>query len=175
MKFSAVFAGALATLASAAPTTTTSSDKVEARAAIDVAQLNNLAFNSLDLGYLSTVNALDVAVLQSLAVNNNLNAAAFQPLFTAQVFDVNAALQLQQLQTLVALQQVGALGTADLSALQLGALQLGAISNVGAFNLGSLVDASLQPQLVSVAGSSGTSLPQFYRLGNKFANIPSFS
>lgn len=160
MKFSAVFAGALATLASAAPTTSTSSDNKaghEARAAIDVAQLNNLAFNSLDLGYLSTVNALDVAVLQSLAVNNNLNAAAFQPLFTAQVFDVNAALQLQQLQTLVALQQVGALGTADLSALQLGALQLGAISNVGAFNLGSLVDASLQPQLISVAGSSGTS------------------
>lgn len=157
MKFSAVFAGALATLVSAAPASTSTSTDVEKRAAFDASQFNNLAFNSLDVGYLSTINSIDLAVLQSLAINNNFNAVAFQPLFQAQVFDVNAILQLQQLQTVVQLGQLGIFNAFDLSALQLNVLNLGVVSNVGAFDLGSLIDASLQPQLTAVAGNSGMS------------------
>lgn len=156
MKFSTIFAGALASLASAAPTS--SSAAVEERGTLDVSQLNNLAFNSLDVGYLNTINAVDLGVLQQLAINNNFNALSFQPLFQAQVFDVNALLQLQQLQTVVQLGQLGIFNAFDLSALNLQVLNLGLISNVGAFNLGSLIDASLQPQITAIAGNSGMSL-----------------
>lgn len=154
MQFSAILAGALATFAVAAPTAPSTAD-VETRGIFDAAQFNNLAFNSLDVGYLSTINSLDLAVLQQLSINNNLNALAFQGLFQSQVFDVNALLQLQQLNTIVQLGQVGILGAFDLSSLNLNVLNLGLVGNIGGFNLGSLVDASLVPQLTAIAGNSG--------------------
>lgn len=154
MKFSTVFAGALATIASAAPTTTTTdlTAAAEKRGAFDASSLNNLAFNSLNLGYLNAINSLNVNQLQQLAVNNNLNALAFQSLFSASSFSVDNILQLQQLQTLLQLQQLGVFNNAavDLSGLNLQVLQLGLVQGVGAFDLGSLVDASLVPQITTV-------------------------
>lgn len=144
MKFSTIFAGALAAVASAAPT--------EKRGSLDISQLNNLqSFNSLDINYLNRINSLDLQLLNTLAVQNNFNALAFQGLFQGQAFDVNALLQLQQLQTILQLGQVGVFNAFDLSSLNLQALQLGLINNVGAFDLGSLIDASLIPQITAIS------------------------
>lgn len=145
MKFSTIFAGALAAVASAAPT--------EKRGQLDISQLNNLQrFNQLDINYLNVINSLDLQLLNTLAVQNNFNALAFQGLFQQnQVFDVNAILQLQQLQTLLQLGQLGVFNAFDLSTLNLQALQLGLINNVGAFDLGSLIDASLVPQITAIS------------------------
>lgn len=145
MKFSTIFAGALAAVASAAPTT-------EKRGQLDISQLNNLQkFNSLDVNYLNRINSLDLQLLNTLAVQNNFNALAFQGLFQGQAFDVNALLQLQQLQTVLQLGQLGVFNAFDLSSLNLQALQLGLIQNVGAFDLSSLVDQSLIPQITAIS------------------------
>ncbi|KAH8764358.1 hypothetical protein F5883DRAFT_109245 [Diaporthe sp. PMI_573] len=144
MKFSTIFAGALAAVASAAPT--------EKRGQLDISQLNNLqSFNSLDINYLNRINSLDLQLLNTLAVQNNFNALAFQGLFQNQAFDVNALLQLQQLQTVLQLGQLGVFNAFDLSSLNLQALQLGLINNVGAFDLGSLIDQSLVPQITAIS------------------------
>lgn len=149
MKFSTILAGAFATLAAAAPTT-------EKRGVFDAASLNNLGFNSLDLGYLNVINSLDLGLLQQLAINNNFNALAFENIFASQVLDVNAILQLQQLQVLLQLGQLGVFNAFDLGNLQLELLQLGLVSNIGAFDLGSLIDQSLVPQIQAIAGNVGT-------------------
>lgn len=145
MKFSTIFAGALAAVASAAPT--------EKRGQLDISQLNNLqGFNQLDINYLNRINSLDLQLLNTLAVQNNFNALAFQGLFqNNQVFDVASLLQLQQLQTVLQLGQLGVFNAFDLSSLNLQALQLGLINNVGAFDLGSLIDASLVPQITAIS------------------------
>ncbi|KAG8167558.1 hypothetical protein KVR01_003247 [Diaporthe batatas] len=145
MKFSTIFAGALAAVAYAAPT--------EKRGQLDIGQLNNLQrFNQLDINYLNVINSLDLQLLNTLAVQNNFNALAFQGLFQQnQVFDVASLLQLQQLQTLLQLGQLGVFNAFDLSNLNLQALQLGLINNVGSFNLGSLIDASLIPQITAIS------------------------
>ncbi|POS81400.1 hypothetical protein DHEL01_v200187 [Diaporthe helianthi] len=146
MKFSTIFAGALAAaVTSAAP--------AEKRGQLDIAQLNNLqGFNQLDINYLNVINSLDLQLLNTLAVQNNFNALAFQGLFqNNQVFDVASLLQLQQLQTVLQLGQLGVFNAFDLSSLNLQALQLGLINNVGAFDLGSLIDASLVPQITAIS------------------------
>lgn len=150
MQFSAILAGALAAVSAVAAPTESK------RADFNLAGLNNLAFNSLDLNYLNVINAVDLALLQQLAINNNLNALAFQNVFAASVFDVQAALQLQQLQTLLQLGQLGVFNQFDLSSLNLQVLQLGLIQNVGAFDLGSLIDASLVPQISAIVQQGGT-------------------
>jgi hypothetical protein len=148
MKFSTIFAGALAAVASAAPT--------EKRGSLDIAQLNNLqGFNSLDINYLNRINSLDLQLLQSLAVNNNFNALAFQGLFQNNAFNVNQLLQLQQLQTILQLGQLGIFNAFDLSNLNLQILQLGLINNVGAFDLTSLIDGSLIPQITAISQQTG--------------------
>ena len=150
MKFSTIFAGALAAVASAAPT--------EKRGQLDISQLNNLEkFNSLDVNYLNRINSLDLQLLNTLAVQNNFNALAFQGLFQGQAFDVNALLQLQQLQTVLQLGQLGVFNAFDLGSLNLQALQLGLISNVGAFDLSSLVDQSLIPQITAISEQTSMS------------------
>lgn len=148
MQFSTVLAGALAAVAAvAAPT--------EKRGTFNAAGLNNLGFNSLDLNYLNVINSVDLNLLQQLAVNNNLNALAFENIFSSNVFNVNSILQLQQLQTLLQLGQLGVFNQFDLSNLNLQLLQLGLVQNVGAFDLGGLIDASLVPQITTIVQQGG--------------------
>lgn len=150
MQFSAIIAGALATVAAvAAPT--------EKRGSFNAASLNNLGFNSLDLNYLNVINSLDLGLLQQLSINNNFNALAFENIFSSGVFNVNSILQLQQLQTLLQLGQLGVFNSFDLGNLNLQLLQLGLIQNVGAFDLGSLIDASLVPQITTIVQQGGKS------------------
>ncbi|KAF3767899.1 hypothetical protein M406DRAFT_70005 [Cryphonectria parasitica EP155] len=153
MKFSTILASTLAAAAStvtAAPATK--------RGTFDASGLNNLAFNSLDVGYLNVINSVDLALLQQLAVNNNLNAAAFANVFTSGVFNLNAVLQLQQLQVLLQLGQLGVFNTFDLSTLNLELLQLGLIGNVGSFDLSTLIDASVVPQITTIVQQGGVTI-----------------
>lgn len=142
MRFSTILSGAFAALAVAAPT--------EKRGVFDAASLNGLAFNSLDLSYLNVVNSLDLGLLQELSIQNNFNSLAFESLFSSSVFDINSLLQAQQLQVLLQLGQLGVFNAFDLSSLELQQLELGLISPISSFDISSLIDASLVPQIQTV-------------------------
>lgn len=130
-----------------------------AAAQFDLAQLNNGAFKNLDLAYLNVLNKVDLNALGALAVQQNLNLAAFQNIFNAQAFDLNAILQLQQLVQLQQLQQLGLLGGVNLAALQLNALNLGLIGNVGAVNLQQFVNADIRNQVQAVVSGASMLTP----------------
>ncbi|KAK7956049.1 uncharacterized protein PG986_005271 [Apiospora aurea] len=122
----------------------------------DLGQLNNGQFKNLDLAYLNVVNNVDLQALAVLAVQQNLNLAAFANIFNAQALDLNAVLQLQQLVQLQQLQQLGLLGGVDLAALQLNALNLGVIGNIGGVNLQQFIGADVKNQVQAVV--SGASM-----------------
>lgn len=145
MKFSAVIVSALAAVASAAP-----ARQEEPRAVIDASLFNNFAFNSQDFQYLSVINSLDFNVLQQLASVNKLNLGGFQNLFQQNAFDITGLLQLQQIQNLIQLQQLGVLGGFDLSTLALNQVNFGLINNLGGINLTQFIDAALIPQIQTI-------------------------
>ncbi|KAJ9138839.1 hypothetical protein NKR23_g8186 [Pleurostoma richardsiae] len=147
MKFSSILVGAMAAFATAAPT-----KDVEKRTSVDLSLLNNLnSFNAIDIQYLNVINSLDLQLLNSLSVNNNFNILAFQSLFQGSSFDLNAVLQLQQLQMLLQLASLGVFNAFDLSTLSLGSLQLGLVNNLGSVDFSQFIDASLVPQITSIA------------------------
>ncbi|KAK8127447.1 hypothetical protein PG984_008555 [Apiospora sp. TS-2023a] len=127
------------------------SQDAENKAAL--AQLNNGAFNNLDIAYLNVLNKVDINALVALQ-QQNLNLAAFQNVFNAQAFDLNAILQLQQLVQLQQLQQLGLLGGVDLAALQLNALNLGLIGNVGGVNLQQFINQGVRGQVQAVVSGA---------------------
>jgi hypothetical protein len=145
MKFSAVLISALAAVASAAPT-----KQAEPRGSIDASLFNNFQFNSQDLSYLSVINSLDFQVLQQLATVNNLNLNNFASLFSNNAFNLNSIIQLQQIQSLIQLQQIGVLGGFDLSNFGLSQVNLGIINNIGSVDLTQFIDASLVPQIQTI-------------------------
>ncbi|KAJ9162236.1 hypothetical protein NKR19_g1476 [Coniochaeta hoffmannii] len=150
MKFTSVIVSALAAVATAAP-----AKSVEERGAnIDLAGLNNLqSFGAIDIQYLAQVNSLDLNLLLALGQNQGLNINSFNSLFQSSSFDLASILQLQQLQTLLAIAQTGALNSFDLSSinLQQQLLQLGLIQNLNSFSFSSLIDQSLVPQIQTIA------------------------
>ncbi|KAI8221898.1 hypothetical protein K4K57_005148 [Colletotrichum sp. SAR 10_99] len=149
MRFSTVFVSAFAAFAAAAPTIN------EPRANVDLSQLNNLqGFRNLDLNYLLALNGLNLQGLGQLGQVNNLNVLAFQNLFGAQNFDLNALLQLQQLSTILAIQQQGVFGNVNLANLNFGGLNLGLINGIGQVNLGQFIDQALIPQITQIVQQS---------------------
>jgi hypothetical protein len=154
MKFTSVIVSALATLATAAP-----AKSVEERSSsIDLAALNGLqSFAAVDIQYLAQINSLDLNLLLALGQNQGLQINSFNSLFQSNNFDLASILQLQQLQTLLAIAQTGALNTFDLSSINLEQqlLQLGLINNIGSFSFGSLIDQSLLPQIQTIAQQFG--------------------
>ncbi|KAI0008596.1 hypothetical protein F4779DRAFT_429955 [Xylariaceae sp. FL0662B] len=142
MKPATILASALAAVASAAPT--------EKRGAVDVAAFNNFNFASIDLQYLNAINSFDLQAFAQLGAFNNLNIGAFQALFVNNVFDLNALLQLQQVALLAQLGGLGVFGNFDLGALQLNVFDLGLINGIGGFDVGSLVEEALKPQIQTV-------------------------
>jgi len=150
MKPVSIIVGALAAFATAAPT-----KEVEQRGVADLSLLNNLQFSNLNFGYLSVVNNVDLALLQSLSVNNNLNLALFQNLFQSQVFNFQAALQFQQLQQTLQFAQLGLFNGIDLSSLALGNLNFGLINGLSGFDFNSVIDQSLLPQINAVVSGAG--------------------
>ena len=154
MKFTTVIVSALASVAAAAPT-----KQVEERSFnFDLASLNNLqSFNSVDLNYLGQINNIDLQLLLALGQNQGLQLNSFNSLFQSSNFDLAAALQLQQLQTLLAIAGTGVFQGFDLSGFNLNqqVLQLGLINDLNTFNLGGVIDQSLVPQITSIAQQFG--------------------
>ncbi|RKU46766.1 hypothetical protein DL546_005342 [Coniochaeta pulveracea] len=150
MKFSTILTSALAPVSLAAPT-----KPVEDRAVqIDLSSLNGLnSFKAVDIQYLAQVNKLNLGLLLQLGQQNNLDILVLESLFQSQQFDLNAILQLQALQTLLAIASTGALNQFDLSSINLSSqlLQLGLIQNIGSFGFSSLIDQTLVPQIQTVA------------------------
>ncbi|KAJ8123827.1 hypothetical protein ONZ43_g314 [Nemania bipapillata] len=146
MKASTIFVGALAAFATAAPTTTTP----EKRTAVDLSAFNQFGFVNQNLQYFNAINAFNLQAFEQLAAFNNLNIGGFESLFTNNVFDINALLQLQQIALLSQLGGLGVFSNFDLSTLQLGGLNFGLVNSLGGFDISSLIDASLVPQIQSV-------------------------
>lgn len=153
MKFTTLLVGAFAAVAVAAPAAEPEdqSVEVEKRNAIDLGKVNNLNLKQQDLRYLQSVNGLDLALLQKLGLNNNLNVIQFQNLFNGQAFDINSILQFQQLQTLLTIAQTGVFNTFDLSTLNLGGLNLALINGIGGIGLGQFIPAAVTPQVTTIA------------------------
>lgn len=151
MKASTIFVSALASLAVAAPT---SSTEVEKRAftGFDIGQFNQFQkFGQVNFDYLLNINALQIDLLNGLANINNFNVLQFQGLFNAQAFDIAHLLQLQSLQTFLQIHQLGVLDVFDLGALNLQFLDLGVINNIGGVDLGQFINPNVFGQIESVA------------------------
>lgn len=154
MKFSTVITGLFAASAAAAPAQEQrdTSPALNARSSFDASAFNGLTFNQIDLRYLHGLNAFDLQLFQNLHLVNGLDIAFFQGVFNAQVFDINAILQLQTLQTLLAIGQTGVFNKFDLATLQLSSLNLGVLG-IGAVELNQFIDTSLVGQIQGVAES----------------------
>lgn len=157
MKPVSILVGALAAVATAAPTVPTTKE-IETRASFDLGLLNNLnRFNNVNLNYLLNINSLNLQLLAQLGNVNNFNVLGFQGLFQSNVFDLNALLQLQQLEMVLQLAQLGLFNGFDLSTLAFNQLNLGLINNIGGFDFNTLIDNSIVPQITSIAQQTGKS------------------
>jgi hypothetical protein len=156
MKASTMILGALAAVATAAPT------KVETRSNRDFSSfgnfgdINNFDFLNQDLQYLSLVNSLDFGVLAQLSQVNNLDVLQFGGVFNNDVFDLASALQFQQVAQLVQLSSLGAFNSLDLSGLLFNQLNFGVLQNdLFGLNLGGFVNQAVIPQVVQVINGGG--------------------
>ncbi|KAI1264246.1 hypothetical protein F5Y18DRAFT_391548 [Xylariaceae sp. FL1019] len=136
--------GAFAALVNAAPTT------VESRSAVDLNAFNQFAFANQDLQYLLAINQFDLQAFAELSAFNNLQIGNFQSLFSNDIFDVNALLQLQQVAMLAQLAQLGLFSNFDLASVNFNSFDLGLANAIGGFNIGSVIDASLVPQIQTI-------------------------
>ncbi|KAI1482633.1 hypothetical protein F4774DRAFT_283913 [Daldinia eschscholtzii] len=144
MKVTAILASALVAVATAAPTTT------EKRAVVDLGAFNNFGFANQDLQYLLAINQFDLQAFAQLSAFNNLNIGGFESLFSNDAFDINSLLQLQQIALLSQLGSLGIFGNFDLGSLQLNVFDLGLIGGIGGFDISSLIDKSLAPQIQAI-------------------------
>jgi len=152
MKPTSIILGALAAVATAAPTEKRSFGGNQDFSNLgDFSGVNNFGFNSLDLGYLSSIKSLDFALLAQLSSVNQFDVLQFGSLFSGNNFDVNSLLQFQQLAMLIQLQSLGAFNGLSLQGLVFNQLNFGLINNVVGFDFGGLIDQSLVPQLSSIA------------------------
>ncbi|KAI1648654.1 hypothetical protein F4815DRAFT_42131 [Daldinia loculata] len=147
MKATTILVSALAAVATAAPTAITTPEK---RAIVDLGAFNNFGFANQDLQYLLAINQFDLQSFAQLAAFNNLNIGNFQGLFANNGFDINALLQLQQIALLSQLGGLGIFSNFDLSSIQLNVFDLGLIGGIGGFDISSLIDQSLVPQIQAI-------------------------
>ncbi|KAK0391214.1 hypothetical protein NLU13_0715 [Sarocladium strictum] len=164
MKFSTILSGLFAATAIAAPVSSSTATTTEARDVVDTSpnplsartvfnagSFNNLRFNQIDLRYLQGLNAFDLQLFQTLSVRNNLDVVFFQNVFNAQVFDINALLQLQSLHTLLLIGRTGVFNSFDLRGLQFSNLNFGLINSLAGVDLVQFIDTSFSSQIQTVA------------------------
>ncbi|KAI1468720.1 uncharacterized protein F4812DRAFT_342216 [Daldinia caldariorum] len=147
MKAATILASVFAAVAAAAPTTIATPEK---RAVVDLGAFNNFGFANQDLQYLLAINQFDLQAFAQLSAFNNLNIGNFQSLFLNDAFDINSLLQLQQIALLSQLGSLGIFGNFDLGSLQLNVFNLGLIGGIGRFDITSLIDSSLAPQIQAI-------------------------
>jgi len=158
MKPTTILVGALAAVATAAPTAAPAKRGSNRNFSQfgDFSGINNFDFFNQDLQYLSLVNSLDFNILAQLSSVNNFDVFQFNSLFNNDVFDLAAALQFQQLSQIVQLGSLGAFNSLDLSGLLFNQLNFGVISpDVFNFNLGGLINQAVIPQVVAVVQAGG--------------------
>lgn len=151
MKFSTILTATLGAVATAAPAPAPEPATLEERRSVDFGQLNNLVFRQSDFNYLLNINSLNLQLFQQLGRNNNLDVLLFRDVFNVNNFNLNSLLQFQQLQTLLAIAQTGALNTFDLSSLALGGLNLGLVGGIGGVDLRQFVNSASIPQIETIA------------------------
>lgn len=150
MQFTTLIVSALAAVASAAP-----ARRANNSSNFDASLFNGFQFSNVNNGYLGNINSLDFALLAQLAQVNNLNLNGFQNLFSGSQFNLNSVLQIQQLQMIIQLEQLGVLSGFDLSTLQLNNLNFGVIqNNVGGLDLNQFIDQSLGSQITAIVSQS---------------------
>jgi hypothetical protein len=138
--------GALATLATAAPT----KEVVEKRGG-GFDGINNFNFVDDNFAYLASIGGLDFQLLAQLNQVNQFDVfGQFGGLFNANQFDIQNILAFQQLQTLLQFASLGVFNSFDLSSLAFSGLNLGLINNIGGFDINSLIASSLVPQIQGV-------------------------
>lgn len=146
MKTTSILIGAFAAVvATAAP-----ASDVTARSSFDLSQLNNLNFQNQNFQYLNVVNSLDLQLLSQLGSVNNFNILSFQNLFQQSQFNLQSLLEFQQLQMVLQLAQLGLFNGFDLSSLNFNNVNFGLINGVSSFDVNSLIDQSLAPQITQV-------------------------
>jgi len=156
MKTSSILVGALAAVATAAPTAVEPRGNRDFSRFGDFSGLNNFDFLNQDLQYLSLVNSLDFNVLAQLSSVNNFDVFQFNGLFGGNQFDLAAALQLQTINTFIQLGSLGAFNSLDLNGLLFNQLNFGVLQqDLFNFNLGGLVNQAVIPQVVAVIQSGG--------------------
>ncbi|KAI0116986.1 hypothetical protein F4814DRAFT_270262 [Daldinia grandis] len=147
MKVATILVSAFAAIVTAAPTAIATPEK---RAAVDLGAFNNFGFANNDLQYLLAINKFDLQSFAQLAAFNKLNIGDFQGLFANDDFDIKSLLQLQQIALLSQLGGLGVFGNLDLSSLQIDIFNLGLINSIGGFDISSLIDQSLAPQIQAI-------------------------
>ncbi|PHH64839.1 hypothetical protein CDD81_3905 [Ophiocordyceps australis] len=168
-----MLAGAFAVIASAAPTAsspevqTVALDKLAPsslaeRSRFNAGSFNNFNFQQTDLRYLFSLNQFNVGLLQQLALQQNLDLALLLGggggFFGSNVFDLRSLLALQHVNTFLSIASTGVFGGFDLGGLGgfggFNVLNLGLLDQrLSGFDLGSLVDPGLAPQLLSIANT----------------------
>jgi len=154
--------GALATLATAAPT----KEVVEKRGG-GFNGINNFNFVDDNFAYLASIGGLDFQLLAQLGSVNQFDVLGqFGGLFNANVFDIQNILAFQQLQTLLQFAQLGVFNQFDLSSLAFSGLNLGLIGGINSFDINSLISSSLVPQIQGVISQTNCKsyIPHFLPL-----------
>lgn len=185
MKFSTILSGLFAATAIAAPVSSSTATTTEARDVVDTSpnplsartvfnagSFNNLRFNQIDLRYLQGLNAFDLQLFQTLSVRNNLDVVFFQNVFNAQVFDINALLQLQSLHTLLLIGRTGVFNSFDLRGLQFSNLNFGLINSLAGVDLVQFIDTSFSSQIQTVADAGKFSFLSFFPLSHTLVFSP---
>ncbi|RYP91816.1 hypothetical protein DL770_002072 [Monosporascus sp. CRB-9-2] len=152
MKPITMLISALAAVASAAPAATGSQEK---RGKMDFGKFNNLdrgeynnfAFANEELQYFDAINELDLKAFVKLSAFNDLDISDFKQLFVRDELDIDALLQLQVVVLLSQLAAVGLFDDFDLAVIKVKTIDLGLLSDIGRFDVASLIDDSVVPDL----------------------------
>ncbi|RYP18394.1 hypothetical protein DL767_009843 [Monosporascus sp. MG133] len=144
MKPTTMLISALAAVASAAPAATGIQEK---RGRMDLGEYNNFAFANEELQYFNAINDLDMKALVKLSDSKNLDISDFKRVFVRDELDIDALLQLQVVALLSQLAAVGLFDDFDVAVIKVKTIDLGLLSDLGRFDVSSLIDDSLVPNL----------------------------
>ncbi|RYO98365.1 hypothetical protein DL764_007118 [Monosporascus ibericus] len=152
MKLASMLISALAAVASAAPAATGSLEK---RGRMDLGEFNNFDFANEKLQYFDAINKLDLEAFAKLSAFKKLDISDFKRVFVRDELDINALLQLQVVAVVSQLADVGLFDDFDVAVIKIKTLDLGLLSDIGRFDIDSLIDDSRVPLLKDAIRENG--------------------
>ncbi|RYP53910.1 hypothetical protein DL768_001222 [Monosporascus sp. mg162] len=120
----------------------------------ELREYNDFAFANEELQYFNAINDFDLQALVKLLVFKNLDMSDFKDVFVLDEFDINALLQLQVIALLSQLAAAGLFDDFDVTIIKVKTIDLGLLSDLGHFDVASLIDDSLVPQMQDVIEQS---------------------